>query len=251
MRLAQEPCPGWRTLKNLLVTALQPVGSTMYIYGGGWNEMDTGAGREACSLGCDPRWRRFFEEQNPAYDEREHRYCLGCGLDCSGYLGWTLYNTLEAEKGKTGYVMSAAEMASSFACRGWGVYRGAEKVTEHLPGDIMSSPGHVWLSLGTCSDGSVLLLHASPPGVMISGTVTPGNRKNSEAITVASALMKNYAPEWYGKFPQCSRGISYLREYAQMSWFLDGSGILTDPDGYGKINIKEVLRDLFHGKGGV
>ena len=35
-----------KTLENLLKTALLPIGKTMYIYGGGWNEKDTGAGIE-------------------------------------------------------------------------------------------------------------------------------------------------------------------------------------------------------------
>ena len=39
------------TLKELLLTALQPVGSTMYVWGGGWNEADTGAGPDAVTIG--------------------------------------------------------------------------------------------------------------------------------------------------------------------------------------------------------
>ena len=38
------------TLENLLKTALLPIGNTMYIYGGGWNEEDTGAGIEAMTI---------------------------------------------------------------------------------------------------------------------------------------------------------------------------------------------------------
>ena len=32
------------TIENLLYTALQPVGSTMYIWGGGWDGEDSGSG---------------------------------------------------------------------------------------------------------------------------------------------------------------------------------------------------------------
>ena len=52
------------TLKKLLQTALQPVGSTLYVWGGGWNEADTGAGEEAVTIGVSPRWKSFFEKQN-------------------------------------------------------------------------------------------------------------------------------------------------------------------------------------------
>lgn len=245
------PIPGRRTLKNLLVTALQPVGSTMYVFGGGWNEADTGAGTEARALGCDPRWREFFGEQNETYDEGEHRYALGLGLDCSGYVGWTLYNTLEREHGNPGYVMAAAEMAATFAGWGWGTYREAVAVTDHRPGDMMSSAGHVWISLGACSDGSVLLLHASPPGVMLSGTVTPEGQVNSDAVKVAADYMSTYFPRWHRYFSQYSRGASYLTEYAQMRWVLDGSGVLTDPEGYATMNGKEIIADLFRDERGL
>ena len=39
--------PGERTLFSLLCAAMQPLGTTLYVYGGGWNLDDTGAGREA------------------------------------------------------------------------------------------------------------------------------------------------------------------------------------------------------------
>lgn len=44
------------TLENLLKTALLPIGNTMYIYGGGWNEEDTGAGIEAMTIGVSHKW---------------------------------------------------------------------------------------------------------------------------------------------------------------------------------------------------
>lgn len=34
-----------KTLQNFLTIAIQPVGQTMYVWGGGWNEEDTGAGK--------------------------------------------------------------------------------------------------------------------------------------------------------------------------------------------------------------
>ena len=48
-----------KRLKCFLRTALLPVGSTMYVYGGGWNEADTGAGIEAVTLGVSAEWAEF------------------------------------------------------------------------------------------------------------------------------------------------------------------------------------------------
>ena len=38
-----EAEPGVKTVQNFLATSLEPVGNTLYIWGGGWNEEDTGA----------------------------------------------------------------------------------------------------------------------------------------------------------------------------------------------------------------
>ena len=34
--------------------------------------------------------------------------------------------------------------------------------TNYYPGDIVSMNGHVWMCLGKCSDGGILLVHTSP-----------------------------------------------------------------------------------------
>ena len=46
-----------RTVKNLLKTAIKPVGKVLYVYGGGWNQEDNGAGRPAKTIGLYPLWR--------------------------------------------------------------------------------------------------------------------------------------------------------------------------------------------------
>ena len=239
-----DPVPGEKTLKNFLNTALEPVGTTLYVFGGGWNKEDSGAGEEARSIGLDPRWKAFFESQDASYDYRDYRYYLGYGLDCSGYVGWTLYNTVETENGKPGYVMSSTKMARNFSGRGWGTLTEAKDVKDYRAGDIMSTSGHVWICIGGCDDGSVVLLHSSPPGVAVTGTVTPSGKKDSEAVKLASAYMKKYFPRWYQRYPNNYRGISYLTEYEQMRWTLDGTGLLTDPDGYASMTPREILEDL-------
>ena len=52
--------PGRRTLKNLLSAALQPVGTTLYVYGGGWNWQDDGASRQTMALGVPDSWGAFL-----------------------------------------------------------------------------------------------------------------------------------------------------------------------------------------------
>lgn len=54
-----EMRPGKQTLLNFLITAKAPLGHTMYVWGGGWNEEDTAAGEEARSIGESPRWQEF------------------------------------------------------------------------------------------------------------------------------------------------------------------------------------------------
>ena len=238
------------TLKKLLLTALQPVGSTMYVWGGGWNDEDTGAGGDALTLGVSPRWAEFFKKQDSSYDYRTTRFQIRNGLDCSGYIGWCIYNILEVESGKQpGYVMLAQRMAQNYASRGWGSFTPAGKVKNYRAGDIMStSAGHVWMVVGACSDGSVVLLHASPPGVQLMGTSTPGGRQESQAVALARNYMQKYFPEWYQKFPDCSRGTSYLTDYRQMRWDLSGKVVMSDPERYRNKSANQILRNLFRSR---
>lgn len=233
------------TLKKLLQTALKPVGSTMYVWGGGWNKADTGAGKTARTIGVSPKWKAFFKRQSSSYNYNTTKYQIENGLDCSGYIGWTVYNILNTKSGNEGYVMKASNMASNFAARGWGTYTYKTGVKDYRAGDIMSMPGHVWMVLGQCKDGSVVLLHSSPPGVQISGTVTRSGNKNSQAVALAKKYMKKYYPEWYKKYPDCSKGSSYLTQASRMRWDLSRKSIMSDPDGYRKMSAEQILRDLF------
>ena len=235
------------TIKGLLKTALMPVGSTMYVWGGGWNIKDTGAGAVARTIGVSPRWKQYFQQQTSAYDYTRTRYQVNDGLDCSGYVGWTLYNTFNTSSGNEGYVMLAQVMARTFAGYGWGSYTSAGAVRNFKAGDIMSlASGHVYIVVGQCADGSVVLLHSSPKGVMISGTYTRSGSPNSEAVRLATKYMKQYYPAWYAKYPKVSRNTDYLTRYSQMRWYLTGKKVmLTDPDGYTKKTAAQILKDLF------
>ena len=235
------------TLKKLLKTALQPVGSTMYVWGGGWNRADTGAGREARTIGVSPAWKRFCKKQKKTYDYRKNRYRITNGLDCSGYVGWCIYNIMNTVSGKKGYVMPARKMAYSYAKNGWGTYTKKSRVKNFRAGDIMSSSAHVYIVVGQCRDGSVVLMHSSPPGVQISGTAAPSGRQNSQAVKLARKYMKNYFPDWYKKYGSAVKDSSYLTSYDRMRWDLSGKSVMSDPDGYRNKTAGEILKDLFQG----
>lgn len=88
---------------NYLVTAMMPLCKTMYIYGGGWDYEDRGAGRDAMTYGISQSWVAFANNATGDYDFRkyncrENKEYSHLGLDCSGYIGWVIYNTIGKEK---------------------------------------------------------------------------------------------------------------------------------------------------------
>ncbi|MBR1442100.1 MAG: hypothetical protein IJ583_01025 [Firmicutes bacterium] len=219
--------------KQLTETALLPVGKTMYIYGGGWNEADEGSGEDSMRIGISEKWVEYFEKQDKNYDYTKTRYLLGMGLDCSGYIGWLVYNLFPCE---SGYVRKAATMAEYLADVGFGIYKEKENVKDHIIGDIMSGGGHVYMVLGKCGDGSLVIVHSSPNGVQVNGTVDIYGSEKSEAVAAAEKYMKKNCPVWYGRYDRYYRGIEYLREYSQMRWT-----VLSDEENYKEKHIEEIL----------
>ena len=267
--------PGERTIKNLIKTAFSPVGTALYVYGGGWNWQDTGSGNEARTIGISPSWIRFFKERNEEYTYRDDAhpsrsyYPFGgfneyyyAGLDCSGYLGWVLYNTFEKEDMKEGYVTKSGDFAKSLADKGLGTLTktldpaGASYCFKTLPGDIVSIEGHTWLSLGTCSDGSTLILHSTPSpsrsdgkggGVQI-GAI--GNSKECEAYTLARNYMARYYPDWYSRYNiyTCNPVIYFDLAAGNLgcfSWDTTKAEGLSDPDNFRALGPGELLTKLF------
>ncbi len=208
-------------IRCLMQTALLPVGYTLYIWGGGWNVCDTGAGEDAMRIGVSPRWKAFFCSQDETYDAGKHRYERENGLDCSGYMGWLLYNVLSRYGMPGNYVRKAGEQGPMLAECGFGTWKEAGRVTDWYPGDIMSSEaeGHIFLVLEECEDGSLLICHSSPPGVQVNGTVRPDGAKESIAVKKAEACMKRISPEWCKRYDQFWKGNSYLTEYGQFRWW--------------------------------
>ena len=241
---------GKSTVKNFLRTAIAPIGSTMYVWGGGWNKQDTGAGTDARRIGLSSKWRSFAKNKKASYNYNNYRYQIHNGLDCSGYVGWCVYNVLNTKDSRKGYVYKASKQAKKFANMGFGSYKSAKKVSNYKAGDIMSSTckccGHVWIVIGQCKDKSVVLVHSSPAGVQICGTVTPSGKTNSQAYKLAKKYMKKYYASWYSRYPKVSRNASYLSHYGQMRWKTTGENIiLSDPDGYQNMSATRVLKDLF------
>jgi len=232
------------TMEKFLQIALEPVGTTMYIWGGGWDSEDSNAGATSTRIGVSPTWERYAKLQDESYDFEEHNWERENGLDCSGYVGWVLYNTFETEDGQTGYVMSSTNMAETYA--EWGFGKRIKRPKEFLPGDIVSMEGHVWISLGTCADGSVLLVHSSPPGVMVCGTqmtIPNGTSKDGKSIAIrlAEEYMSTYYPEWYRRYPNCSKPNTYLENVTLMRW---NDKTLTNAKTFQKLSGEEVLEYL-------
>ena len=229
------------TIELMLKKSMEPVGKTMYIWGGGWNACDDASGEESMQLGIRPQWECFAKMQDENYDFREYEFQREKGLDCSGYVGWVLYNTFETREGNEGYVTTSTDMAESLAERGWGCL--LENPKEFLPGDIVSMDGHVWISLGTCRDGSVLLVHSSPPGVSVCGTAVPtqddrDKRQTSIAIQLATKYMEIYHPVWQKKYPDREVDLSYLENISVFRW---GKKVMCDAEEVQRKSAEEIM----------
>ena len=198
---------------------------------------------EALTLGVSEQWGTYAAAQDATYNYKNTRYQIHDGLDCSGYMGWLIYNVFETENSteeSDGYVMSSTTMAQTFADYGWGEYLSLG-ITEWKPGDICSMSGHVWMSLGMCGDGSVVVLHSSPPGVRICGTRL-ADGTSSQAIALAEQYMSTYYPDWFERYSACDVGYNYLTDSKIMRW---NTEILEDVTNIREMTAEEVLQFLY------
>ena len=255
--------PGKRTLKNFLATAMQPVGTVLYVYGGGWNFENTGASKEACSIGVPDSWIRFFQKQgtnytykeyNPAHNQNAYGYA---GADCTGYAGWAIYNTLETVSGKDGYVIFSTDMAYTLAKeRKLGTW--TQKISscrDFKPGDLFSMNGHVWICLGLCADQSMVILHSSPTdsrtgypggGVQLSAL---SDDPTCQAMELAQHYMSHYCPMWKERYEAAWKSYRKYTTFTgkragRFSWYLDERGLL-DQEHYRDKDAEVILQDLF------
>lgn len=264
---------GERTLTNFLKTALSAVGHALYIYGGAWDFQDVGSSNQARSIGVASSWVQFFYEQDKNYSYKNTSnhaktyYPFGsfneyyyAGVDCSGFVGWVIYNIMNTESGHEGYVMSSTKMAKNFSNRGWGTYTrsysaSSSGAASFKVGDIISCSGHVWICLGVCSDNSIVIIHSTPSeshtgssgGGAQLGAI--GNNTDCEAYKLADQYNKAYYQDWSNRYPTSLKSYStYLSteksDAGKFSWYLNESGVL-DPDGIANMEPKDILALLF------
>ena len=263
--------PGERTLKNFLAAAMQPVGTALYVYGGSWDWQDVGSSRQSTTIGVPQTWKDFFQSQDENYtyrnnDDHAHSYYpheawnqyYFAGVDCSAYVAWSVYNTLNTQSGKDGYVMSSTGMAKNFAQdRGFGTWTQEFAGPEDFhTGDVFSMNGHVWICLGVCEDGSLVILHSTPSdsrsgapggGVQISGV---GESEDCQAVALAREYMSKYFPAWSERYEAAFKAYDDYTSFSgssagKFTWNLAGDGVLSDPDGYANMTADEILADLF------
>ena len=267
--------PGKRTLKNFLSLAMEPVGRTLYVFGGGWNWQDAGSGRLTRRIGMALQWQEFFLQQDEHYryradDDPKHSYYPAqgyntygyAGLDCSGYIGWAVYNLMETRNDRPGYVRRAVQMARDYAVEyGFGTWTGEiPDSSAFRPGDIFSLEGHVWICVGRCRDGSLVILHSTPSdsicgcpggGVQLSGL---GRTPDCEGWQLADYYMKKYFPEWSKRYRAvCKSYDKYVEtegeQTGKFSWQI-GRNVLLDPERYREKTADEVLTGLFEHSNG-
>lgn len=228
------------TISKFISTALMPVGHTMYVYGGGWDESDTKGGISSVSIGEADIWKTFFTLQTSAYDYKKYLHCTSLGLDCTGFIGWCIYNLLNNKSGGEPYVYPSSVLGYSLMERGLGAV--IKQKDFHRAGDIFFSPKHrhAYISLGKCSDGSAVLIHSSPPGVMVSGTADKNGRE-SEAQRLATFFMHKHFPHWSIKYPHCNRPESYLYDYLCFRFY---DNVVCDPDNLSLLSPSEILQFL-------
>jgi len=225
-------------VSDLLKNAVKPLGETLYVWGGGWNQEDTAAGETALFTGVWPQWKEYYQNNKKEYSyipgqkswnngNREWRFY---GLDCSGYLGWIMFNSVNGGKNYKGYVVKASKFSSSLEEYGYGNAVSCTPNSKFYPGDIVSIQGHCFLCLGQCKDGSVLILHSTPNGgVQMSGTVNGSS--SSLASKLAQEFMKQYYPEWWDCFGKEGRQSVNAGQYlnrTKFSWKISGSVSDTD-----------------------
>lgn len=269
-----EGVAGVRTLTNFFKIALSAVGHALYVYGGAWDFQDVGSSNQARTIGVADSWIEFFYEQDSNYSYKntsnhaQTYYPFGAfneyyyaGVDCSGFVGWVMYNLLNTENGKDGYVMGSTKMAKNFAEKGLGTYTREYSTptsadSDFKVGDIISTDGHVWICLGVCNDGSIVIIHSTPSesktgssgGGAQLGAI--GNSTNCDAYKLADKYNKQYYQDWSERYSTSLKSYStYLSRNnsntGKFSWYLNQNGV-TDPDSLSSKLPDQILKILFN-----
>ncbi len=120
-----------RTLKSFLANALKAVGTTLYIWGGGHDDW---TGGDAVRIGVNPNWKKFYNSQNKSYNYDQYRYQYKKGLDCSGYVGWAVYNTVNTKSNQESCTTVSGDTPRLYGNRGWGSYVDRTTSASFMPG---------------------------------------------------------------------------------------------------------------------
>ena len=113
----------------------------------------------------------------------------------------------------------------------------------------------MWMCVGVCSDGSMVIAHASPTksqsgcpggGVQLSAI---GENETCEAYRLAVEYMTLFYPEWSRRNDVSLYSYSYYTSFTGdvaglFTWDLE-NGVLTDPDGFRDLSAYEILAALF------
>ena len=232
-----------RTLRNFLANALLPVGKTLYVWGGGHNTSD------ATRKGVSSIWKQWYDSNSSSYN---YRYYMDLspsteqkGLDCSGYVGWSVYQIMQSKSGGPSYTLWSGDIGSTYKSRGMGTTLTQSQLAasnwKFYPGDIGYDDNHTWIVLGQCSDKSLVILHSTPnAGVQISGTPTPNGTYNSQAIQLAYTYMAKYPGS--KKYDYHESSGHYIRRGNYFRW---NRSTLSDPNGYLNKTANQILADLF------
>ena len=233
-----------RTIKNFLANALKPVGQTLYVWGGGHNWSD------ATRKGVSSKWKQWYDNNSSSYNYRNYMDLSESteqkGLDCSGYVGWSVYQIMQSKSGGVNYTTVSGDIGSLYSGRGMGRIISQSTLSSSnwklYPGDIGYNDGHTWMVLGQCADKSVVILHCTPnAGVQISGTPTPNGTYGSQAIKLAETYMAKYPG--VSKYDYHESSGNYIRNGAYFRW---NRSTLSDPDGYLNMTADQILADLFN-----
>ena len=230
-----------KTVRNYLLNGLQACGRVLYIWGGGWTQSTV--------KGVPSSWTNWYNSQDSTYNFNNYRDLSTAnrvkGLDCSGFVGWTTYQTMQTISGATSYTVVSGSVGGSYVNRGFGTIITQSQLRADgyklYPGDIGYDAGHVWMIVGQCKDKSCVVLHSIPQaGVQLSGTPTPSGNYDSQAVQLCNRYMSIYPG--FTRFPYETSCGNYVTRSNYFRWY---RSTLADPEGFMSKNANQVLSSLF------
>lgn len=268
------------TAKEFLMHSIEPLGTTLYIFGGGWAYDEECGDTNSMTHGIALSWKEFFDSQNEWFVYKNSKKKATSyfpfdgknthhekGLDCTGYLGWLFYNTFEKGGSTRNYVYTTSKWLDTFTND---LKLGTKEVPEgsfleiskHLkPTDVVVIDGHAYIVIGKCSDDSIVIIHSSVSnsitgayggGVQLSAiNVRSSENKNCKAYDLADYYMATYCPEWHKRYPTVVKPTPKYLSFKDKSvrfgiFHFDFQHILSDPDNILDMPTECILDLVFH-----